>query len=226
MNHRLPTPVQTVLFDLDGTLVDSHGDLCNALNRLEEECGNDPTPHDVIRPYVSQGAMKMICVAFDLEFNKENLRLQSLWRQMLRFYKEDIASLSMLFSGMPEVLDYLRSNGIAWGIVTNKPEDLSRRLLAALHMEPPEGCIVGGDTLPTRKPEPEPLLYACQLLDADPAKTIYVGDDPRDVIAGKNAGMATVAVRYGYYMPDNPPELWGADCIIDNPVELMDILSD
>ncbi len=226
MKLRLPTPIQTVLFDLDGTLVDSHGDLCNALNRLEEECGNDPTPHDVLRPHVSQGAMKMICVALDLEFNKENPRLQSLWKQMLRFYKEDISSLSMLFDGMPKVLDYLRSNAIGWGIVTNKPENLSRQLLTALDVTPPKGCIVGGDTLPTRKPDPDPLLHACQLLGADPKKTIYVGDDPRDVSAGKRAGMATVAARYGYYMPDNPPELWGADCIIDNPVELMDILSD
>ncbi|MCY4228867.1 MAG: HAD-IA family hydrolase [Gammaproteobacteria bacterium] len=225
MSRRLSTPIHAVLFDLDGTLVDSHGDLCNALNRLEEECGNDPTPHQLIRPHVSQGAMKMICVAFDLEFNKENLRLQSLWKQMIRFYREDIASLSMLFNGMPEVLDHLQSNGIAWGVVTNKPEDLSCQLLAALRVEPPQGCVVGGDTLPTKKPEPGPLLHACQLLDASPEKTVYVGDDPRDAIAGKRAGMATIAVRYGYHMPDNPPELWGADYIIDNPIELMDILS-
>jgi len=224
MSHSLPHPAQAVLFDLDGTLVDSYGDLCNALNRLEAECGNDPTPHDVMRPYVSQGAMKMICIAFDVEFNKDNPRLQSLWKQLLRFYKEDIASLSTLFPGMSEVLDYFRSSGIRWGIVTNKSEGLSRQLLDALEVYPPEGCVVGGDTLPAKKPEPEPLLHACRILGADPEKTIYVGDDPRDIMAGKSAGMATVAAGYGYYMPDNPPDFWEADRIIDNPVELIEIL--
>ncbi len=225
MNNPLPSPIQNILFDLDGTLVDSYGDLCNALNRLETECGKPPTPHDVIRPYVSQGAMKMICIAFDVELNKDNPRLQSLWRQLLQFYRENIASVSRLFPGMPEVLDHLRLNGIGWGIVTNKPEGLSRQLLTALNIQPPKGCIVGGDTLPSKKPEPETLLYACQLLAAEPKKTIYAGDDPRDVMAGKNAGMATIAARYGYYMPDNPPDFWGADRIIDHPIELIDILS-
>ncbi|MCY4050109.1 MAG: HAD-IA family hydrolase [Gammaproteobacteria bacterium] len=225
MDNPLPFSIQSILFDLDGTLVDSHGDLCNALNRLETECGKSPTPHDLIRPYVSQGAMKMICIAFDIELNKDNPRLQSLWRQLLQFYKEDISSLSKVFPGMSKVLEYLGLNGIGWGVVTNKPEGLSRQLLTALNVKPPKGCIVGGDTLRSKKPEPETLFYACQLLGADPKKTVYIGDDPRDVEAGKNAGMTTIAVRYGYYMPDNPPELWGADRIIDSPIELINILS-
>lgn len=217
--------VQTVLFDLDGTLVDSHGDLCNALNRLEMECGKPPTPHHEIRPYVSQGAMKMICTAFGFAYHSENLQLKSLWKQMLRFYTEDIASLSTLFPGMSEVLDYLHANGLAWGIVTNKPEGLARQLLDALDLHPAKQCVVGGDTLNTKKPDPEPLLHACRLLAADPSKSVYVGDDPRDVVAGRRSKMRTIAVRYGYHTPDNPPELWGADMVIDKASELIGLLA-
>lgn len=166
----------------------------------------------------------MICVAFGFEHNKSNFRLQSLWKQMLDYYTENIAALSTLFAGMPEVLAHLQENKIKWGIVTNKPERLAHQLLDELKLSPPGNCVIGGDTLAAKKPAPEPLLLACRLLDADPPASVYVGDDPRDVIAGKHAGMKTVAASYGYHTPDNPPDAWGADWIIDNAIELIDII--
>ncbi|MXZ81705.1 MAG: HAD-IA family hydrolase [Gammaproteobacteria bacterium] len=220
-----PLPcINAVLFDLDGTLLDTHGDLCNALNRIEKSCGKPPTPHRALRPYVSQGAMKMICMAFGYE--PDNPKAKSLWQEMIRLYGDDIASLTVPFPGIRESLEYLSRNNIEWGIVTNKPERLSRLLLDTLEFDPSPRCIVGGDTLTTKKPDPAPLLHACRALRTNPSEAVYVGDDERDVIAGRCAGMATVAVRYGYHPPDNPPDSWGADRVIDHASELIALLAD
>lgn len=216
--------INAVLFDLDGTLLDTHGDLCNALNRIEKSCGKPPTPHRLLRPYVSQGAMKMICMAFGYE--ADSPQAKSLWKEMIRLYAEDIASMTVPFPGIRESLEYLSCNDIGWGIVTNKPERLSRLLLDKLELGSVPRCIVGGDTLATKKPHPEPLLHACRALRVDPSEAVYVGDDERDVIAGRCAGMLTVTVRYGYHPPDNPPDSWRADRIIDHASELIPLLVD
>ena len=118
-------------------------------------------------------------------------------------------------------MDQLEVNRYRWGIVTNKPGWLTTPLLALLGLSKRPGCVVSGDTLPQRKPHPAPLLHACQLLDLEPDSAVYVGDAQRDIEAGKNAGMKTIIARYGYISSDEKPDNWGADSIIDSPVELL-----
>lgn len=210
-----------VLFDLDGTLVDTAPDMVAVLNDLQVAHDRDPVPYDVGREQVSNGALGLLRVGFpDLthEFGS------SLHVEYLDRYARRICESSCVFPDLHGLLDELDDAHRPWGVVTNKPMHLTNPLLEALELAARSACTVSGDTVATRKPDPEPLLHACDLANLDPLTTIYVGDSARDIEAGMNAGMPTVAAAYGYIVPDDDPAGWGADRIAADTSELAEIV--
>ncbi|HEX8987735.1 MAG TPA: HAD-IA family hydrolase [Rhodocyclaceae bacterium] len=212
-----------VLFDLDGTLADTARDLGGALNRLLEEEGRARLPYDTLRPHVSGGARALLRVGFGIAPGDDDYA--ALQQRFLAHYQAAICAETVLFDGIPELLDEFDRRGIAWGIVTNKSQRFTLALAEALGLRSRAACLVSGDSSPRGKPDARPLLLACELAGSAPAETFYVGDDLRDVHAGKAAGMAaTIAVRYGY-LGDGPAiGEWGADRVIDAPREILPLL--
>ncbi|MBL8251783.1 MAG: phosphoglycolate phosphatase [Candidatus Competibacter sp.] len=208
-----------VLFDLDGTLVDTAPDLAAALNRLRAERELAPVPVEAIRPTVSQGSPGMLKTAFGVL--PDDPLYPELNQRFLRSYRSAIAVESALFSGMAEVLAHLESRAIPWGVVTNKPAWLTEPLLEGLALRSRAACVVSGDTLDKAKPDPEPLLYACERLATSPQRSLYVGDAERDIVAGKRAGMRTLVAGFGYLSAEDRPERWGADGLLDRPDDLL-----
>jgi len=217
----VPRPPQAVLFDLDGTLLDTAPDMAAALNSLRTLEGLDPIPFNQIRPYVSHGAARLIKIGFACESGQ---RFDALRARFLDLYRSDIAVGTRLFAGMDAVLGALERRGIAWGVVTNKPGWLTDPLLAALGMSARAGCVVSGDTLAERKPHPMPLLHAAKLLAVEPADCIYVGDAERDIQAGRSAGMTTLLAAFGYLSGEDDAASWSADAIVNHPAELLELL--
>jgi len=208
-----------VLFDLDGTLLDTAPDLAAALNRLRRERGIPELPPDLIRPTVSHGSPGMLKLGFGLAPNDPPY--VELNQRFLELYREAIAIETTLFPGMADVLAYLEAQSIYWGVVTNKPGWLTEPLLKALELWPRAACVVSGDTLSKRKPDPEPLLYACEQVGAAPERSLYIGDAERDVQAGNRAGMTTLVARFGYLSADDRPENWGAAGFLEQPDDLL-----
>ncbi|MEX2523336.1 MAG: phosphoglycolate phosphatase [Gammaproteobacteria bacterium] len=211
-----------ILFDLDGTLADTGPDLADALNRLLEECDRPPLPYATIRPVVSMGGAALISLAFQIDDSRSEF--EGLRRRFLDFYLEDIARHTQLFPGMETVLERIETTSRHWGIVTNKPAWLTDPLMQALAMTRRARCIVSGDTLPFRKPHPEPLLHACRVAGYRPRDAIYVGDARRDVEAAHAAGIPAYVARYGYIPSDDDPGGWGAEALIDSPMELLQMM--
>ena len=213
------TKVRYVLFDLDGTLVDTALDMASALNQALATHGKPPLPFEKIRPVVSLGSAAMILAGFNItETATDFIPLRD---EFLEIYRNNLTRHSRLFPGMEQVLAELEKNGSRWGIVTNKPGWLTRPLLQGLGLDTRTNCIVSGDTLNHRKPHPAPLLHACQLLNCAPNDTLYAGDARRDVEAGINAGMTTLVAAYGYIGAADDPESWGADGLINSPAEIL-----
>jgi phosphoglycolate phosphatase len=210
--------ISTVFFDLDGTLADTAPDLGFALNLLLAEQGRDPLPADAVRRTASHGATAMLLAAFPA---MPEDRLPPMRDRFLTHYGANIARYTMLFPGTLALLDELEARGVRWGVVTNKLEHLARPLLQALRLLPRASCVVCGDTTGYAKPHPEPLLHACRLLGADPSESVYVGDSRNDVEAARRAGMRSVIAGFGYIDGGMPPESWGADQVIDEPLGLL-----
>ena len=215
--------IHAVLFDLDGTLLDTAPDLTLALNKLLKSRNKEAIALDDARNHVSQGAAAVTRLGFpevadEMEF--EQLRLE-----FLRYYAENICIESALFPGMNELINRIEETDTPWGIVTNKPAWLTEPLLDELSLSIRASCIVSGDTTEMRKPHPEPLLYACEMMNLAPDNTIYVGDDPRDIYAGNAAGMYTCVAKFGYIDPTLDTESWGADFSIDSPTELLKFIN-
>lgn len=213
--------IRAVLFDLDGTLLDTAPDLVRVLNQVRSEQGREPLPYPTARAQVSHGSTGLIRLGFpDVHAElQERLRLR-----LLDLYSQRLAVGTQLFDGCREVLDALRARGLAWGIVTNKPAFLTDPLLAKLGLDTEAGCVVSGDTLPQRKPHPAPLLLAASQISVPAAQCLYVGDAERDVQASRAAGMPVLVARYGYLGPDDDPYLWAPDALIDRPVQILDWL--
>ena len=211
--------IRCILFDLDGTLVDTAPDLANALNRTLVNHGRQPLTFDAIRPSVSLGGVAMIKLGFNLDESDPDFT--PLRNEFLAIYRDNLSHHSRLFPGMEQVLAGLNEMKASWGIVTNKPGWLTNPLMEALHLDTRTDCIVSGDTLEQRKPHPAQLFHACELLQRVPAETLYVGDARRDIEAGVNAGMTTLVAAYGYIDTNENPENWGADGMIDSPEEIM-----
>lgn len=214
------TPIKTVLFDLDGTVLDTAPDLVTALNAVRHEQQCEPVSLAQMRPFISHGAGVMISKSFDL--SKDHPEFEPLRQRMVDIYAEHIAEQTCLFPDMAEVLATLEAWNIQWGIVTNKPAWLTVPLLARLNLARRATCVVSGDTLPQKKPSPEPLLYACELAQTIPDYCVYVGDAARDIEAGQRANMRTLVALYGYLDPvcDKPVD-WGATALLEKPIDLI-----
>lgn len=209
-----------VLFDLDGTLVDTAPDLCAVLTALLSRHSRPPLPYAVARNEVSNGAIGMIRAAFtDAESEDEIERLRL---DFLEIYLESVCINSRIFSGLNDILLQLEELEHPWGIVTNKPHAMTEPLLGALGLDSRPACVVSGDRLPLRKPHPAPLRLAAEEIGFEPAQCVYVGDAQRDIEAGRAAGMATIAAAYGYIRQNEDPLDWGANLIIRHPGELLD----
>ncbi len=213
-------PLSAVLFDLDGTLLDTAPDMIGVLDQLLAEESREPVDYDYGRAHVSNGALRLIDIAFGKLDEAHRLSLRN---RYLELYENRLATHTIPFEGMDIVLEHLEQNNIHWGIVTNKPGYLTEPLLDTLGLLTRCACVVSGDTLPERKPHPRPLLHAAQLIGIEPAQAVYVGDAERDIQAGRAAGMMTVAATYGFIMPDDDPADWQADHLIENPVDLLAI---
>ncbi len=213
--------LRAVLFDLDGTLLDTAPDLIRALNHVRVDQGREPMAYEVARTQVSHGSSGLIRLGFpDLSGEPlEKLRLQ-----LLNFYSAHLSVGTKLFDGCQTVLDNLAARDMTWGIVTNKPGFLTTPLLATLGLDRVAGSVVSGDTLPQRKPHPAPLLLAAAQLSLPPEQCLYVGDAERDVQASRAAGMPVLVARYGYLGPDDDPEGWQPDGHIDSPLGIIDWL--
>jgi phosphoglycolate phosphatase len=211
--------VHTVLFYLDGTLLDTAPDLAFALNTVLVEQKREPLPFEQIRPWVSHGGMILIKNGFKL--SDDDPALEPLRQRFLTIYADHLADQTRLFEGMAEVLETLEKRGIQWGVVTNKSAWLTDPLLQKLDLARRSVCNVSGDTLPQRKPDPAPLLHACQLANTTPEQCIYVGDASRDIEAGQGAGMRTLVALYGYIGAQETPAHWGATGMIQKPFDLL-----
>jgi 2-phosphoglycolate phosphatase len=208
-----------VLFDLDGTLLDSAPDMVATVNRMLAARGRKPLPLDAVRPHVSKGSRAMSAAAFpELGGDVPG----ALIREFLDNYEQESGRHGALFDGIEALLAAIEADGARWGIVTNKPEYLARQLLPRLGWDTRSAILIGGDTLAERKPHPLPLLHAAQVLGFDPGHCAYVGDDERDIQAARAAGMPSVAVLWGYRLDDDRPEQWQADLMVASPHELLD----
>jgi phosphoglycolate phosphatase len=211
--------IKTVLFDLDGTLADTAPDLAHALNAVRLAHNLTALPFEVIRPVVSHGGRALIELGFanaGLELDLETLR-----DELLHIYYANLADNTALFPGMIELLDTLEQRGRNWGVVTNKPGWLTDPLIEALGLGQRAACVVSGDTLPQRKPDPEPLLHACQQCHSQAGECLYVGDAERDIVAGRRAGMQTLVALFGYIGEHEKPHTWGADGLVESPAAIL-----
>lgn len=215
MNHQ----IKTVLFDLDGTLLDTAPDLAFALNTLLVEQQRDALPFEQIRPWVSFGGIFLIKKGFNLD--AQDSTLEHLRQRFLAIYADHLTDQTRLFPGMAQVLETLEKSNIQWGVVTNKPAWLTDPILQQLGLAKRSICNISGDTLPQRKPHPAPLLHACQLARSTPQQSIYIGDASRDIEAGQRAGMRTLVALYGYIGAQETPSQWGATGMLTTPLDLL-----
>lgn len=213
------TSPRAVLFDLDGTLIDSAPDLAGAANTLRAEHGLEPLPYEQLRPMVGAGARGMVGVAFGVAPGDE--RFELLRDAFLARYERSMLDRTRIFEGIEELLAGLEAAGIAWGIVTNKATRFALPVAQGVGLVPRAGALVCGDTTAHSKPHPEPLWEAARRLGHMPADCLYVGDDLRDVQAGRAAGMATLVAAWGYLGQGEPIHAWGADAIVESPPGLL-----
>ncbi|MEK8031465.1 phosphoglycolate phosphatase [Ideonella sp. DXS29W] len=210
---------RAVLFDLDGTLIDSAPDLAGAANALRQEHGLEPLPYEHLRPMVGAGARGMVGLAFGVAPGDE--RFEALRDAFLAWYERGMLDRTAIFDGVLQLLSSLEAAGIAWGIVTNKATRFAVPVAEGLGLSPRAGALVCGDTTPHAKPHPEPLWEAARRLGHAPAECVYVGDDLRDVQAGRAAGMTTAVAAWGYLGQGEGVEQWEADVIIEGPIDLL-----
>jgi phosphoglycolate phosphatase len=213
---------QAVFFDLDGTLADTAPDLAAPIHQMRAERGLSPIDDTALRPFTSRGARGLLACGLGVETSHpdyEGLRLDFLAR-----YEQAILVHTRLFHGMERVLDGLDARGIIWGVISNKAERYVRPILAGLGLLARSACAIGGDTTPFAKPHPAPLLEGARISGVDPARCVYVGDDLRDIEAGRAARMITVAAAYGYCGNEAPPHQWEADHLIDEPDAFLKLL--
>lgn len=214
--------ISGVLFDLDGTLADTAPDLAYALNQTLLHQGKAELPFEKIRPVVSHGGRALIKLGFGYEPEHENY--ETVREILLDVYLKNIAKHTKLFPGMEELLLAIEEKSLPWGVVTNKPGWLTDPLMEAMNLTHRACCIVSGDTCQNNKPHPEPMFYACEQANIDPAFCLYVGDADRDIEAGRAAGMKTVGALFGYILEEEDPMDWQADIYINHPSELIKLL--
>lgn len=207
------------LFDLDGTLLDSAPDMLATVNRLRAERQRPAMALAEIRAHVSRGGRAMIAAAFP---DWTPAHCEAALPEFLEVYRSELGRHSHVFDGVESMLAALEADGVRWGIVTNKPEYLARAILPQLGWERRCAVLIGGDTLAERKPHPLPLLTAAERIGLAPADCAYVGDDERDIVAARAAGMPSVVALWGYRQADERPDGWGADQLAELPGALVD----
>jgi phosphoglycolate phosphatase len=218
----LSSPYAGIFFDLDGTLADTAPDLVAAMNKLLLARNLEPKPYALLRPHASAGARGLLEGAFGI--NPDHPDFIALRDEFYGNYEKALLVESKLFDGIGHLLDQMDEARLPWGIITNKSERFTHPLADLMGLRQRAVSTVSGDTTPYSKPHPEPILHAARSSNVDPTKSIYVGDDIRDVLAGKAAGMKTVAAAYGYCGCKEPPEAWGADYVVHHPSELLQII--
>jgi phosphoglycolate phosphatase len=211
--------IASVLFDLDGTLLDTADDLGAALNHVLSLYNKPVVAASAYRPIASDGAKGLLNLGFGAEI--VDYSFEVLRQQFLDYYEQNIAVHTCLYPGVAELLVQLELREIPWAIVTNKPEGLTNKLLPFYAEFSQCAVMVGGDTLPQRKPDPEPLLYACKKIAVDHRQCLYVGDALRDIEAGNSADMKTFVANWGYILADENCQTWQADHIIEAPLDLL-----
>lgn len=215
--------VRAVLFDLDGTLIDSAPDLGAAADRLRTDRGLQPLPLQAYRPLAGAGARGMLSVAFGI--TPDHPEFPELREEFFSNYEHCIHERTDVFAGVPELVASLTQRAFKWGVVTNKMSRFTALIAQRVALFEGAGAIVSGDSTPYAKPHPAPLLAAAERLGLDARECIYVGDDERDIQAGRAAGMGTVAAMYGYLGAGATPADWGADALIYSPLDLLKLLN-
>ncbi|MEY2593580.1 MAG: hypothetical protein RI972_1269 [Pseudomonadota bacterium] len=214
--------VKAVLFDLDGTLIDSAPDLGMAADQLRTDRGLPSLPLEAYRPMAGAGARGLLGVAFGM--TTDHPEYEGLREEFFVNYERRMTVLTRAFDGVPELVEALVTRSLAWGVVTNKSMRFAGPLTQQMPLFATAGTVVGGDTTPHAKPHPAPLLEAARQLGLAPGQCLYVGDDERDIVAGRAAGMPTVAATYGYLGAKTDVAAWGADACIEMPLTLLDLL--
>lgn len=210
---------EAVLFDLDGTLADTAPDLGGAMNRLLREQGRKPMPLEMLRPHVSSGARGMIGAG--LGITPADADYTDLQQRFLAIYQDALCVDTRLFAGMAEHLEELEAKGIPWGVVTNKSQRFAIPLMEGLALRQRCVCIVCGDSAQRAKPHAHPMQLASAVIGIAASGCVYVGDDERDIISGRAAGMKTVVAGWGYLGDGKPPADWGADGIAAEPQDIL-----
>jgi len=213
------TPPQAILFDLDGTLADTAGDLGGALNHLRVQRGLAPLPLSLLRTHASAGARGLIGVGLDI--HPGHPEYESLRQAFLDAYTQCLSDTTVLFDGVAELLDQLEQAGLTWGVVTNKPHRFTIPVMQGLGLDQRAAVIISGDSTAHAKPHPLPLLTACEQIKSAPSATLYVGDDLRDIQAAQAAGMPSAAAAWGYLGESHDIRDWGADVIAALPLDLL-----
>lgn len=216
--------LRAVLFDMDGTLLDTAPDFIAICQAMLAERGFPRVDDKLIRDEISGGAKAMVSAAFAM--SPDTPEFEALRLEFLARYQTDCAVHSKLFDGMAELLADIEKANLIWGVVTNKPVRFAQPIMEQLGLSERSALLICPDHVTKSKPDPEPLLLACKMLDLDPASVLFVGDDLRDIESGRDAGTKTAAVRYGYIHPHDNPDHWGADVVVNHPLELRRVLDD
>jgi N-acetyl-D-muramate 6-phosphate phosphatase len=211
--------IKTVLFDLDGTLIDTAPDMATALDQLCREQQRQPLPFEQVRPVVSNGSVALVTLVFGE--NLDDARLAQLKQRYLDIYEGALCIYSKPFDGILNVLDEIDRRGMNWGVVTNKPGWLTLPLMEKLGLATRAATLVSGDTTVNRKPHPDPMHHACDEAGSKAHECLYIGDARRDIEAGRNAGMKTLVAAYGYIGYWENINDWGADAHIGHPEDIL-----
>lgn len=215
--------INCILFDLDGTLLDTSYDFAYALNQVCHHYNQPEIPFSTLRQIVSQGGLAMTQLAFPQLSGEE---LEQKRQFFLKCYHDNINHHTRTFPGLDSGLTHLAETNFPWGIVTNKPGWLTERLLSDIQFPSQPKSIVSGDTLSVRKPHPQPLWLAAEQCGIEPSQCLYIGDHPRDIEAGKNAGMKTAAALFGYIPENTKTNDWQADYVFSTPIEISHFIRD
>jgi len=215
--------IHAVLFDLDGTLIDSAPDLGGAVDAMRTDRGLPSLPLEQYRPMAGAGARGMLAIGFGMA--PDHPDFAAMREEFFQRYEKRMTENTRVFDGVPDMLRALEVRGLAWGIVTNKSQRFTTPLLAQVPALGAAATAISGDTTPHAKPHPEPLLEACRRMDVDPARCLYVGDDERDIVAGRAAGMMTLAATYGYMGANADFTRWKADGRVESPLEVLQWLN-
>jgi 2-phosphoglycolate phosphatase len=212
--------INTILFDLDGTLVDTAPDLGYALNIQLQRHGKAPLRDEKIRPFASHGSRGLLGLGFGI--TPADTDFIAMRDEYLSIYDTVFTRSPVLLPGIADLLQAIEHKGLKWGIVTNKPRRFTQRLIASMGLQQRAACVVSGDDAPQPKPSPATLIMACEQIGVKPENCMYVGDAERDIIAGKAAGMYTVVALFGYIDVTDKPKQWGADILIKAPKDLVE----